>query len=178
MKFSILLTGTFVFIICLFLHIIIWRWRYPKKRNVALFLIFIIIPTICIIAIIGINYFIFLSEGIKSIHFATSDWLAVYLLHFALSLAYILSYPAVEAVSPSLSILLMLGASNHHGMLCEDLLHVFDDEVVLEPRIQDLIESGLVVKSDGYLTVTLHGSTFVKCFILLRHVLGLPIGKG
>ncbi len=113
-----------------------------------------------------------------SIVISTGDWLAVYLLHFALSSAYILSYPAIEAVSPSLAISLMIGDSNPQGVLYGDLLHVFDNEVVLEPRIHDLIEAGLIIKSNGYFMVTSRGITFVKCFILLRLLLGLPIGKG
>ena len=112
------------------------------------------------------------------IPFTPTEWSAVYLFHFTLSFAYILSYPAIEAVSPSLAILLMIGDSNLHGVVHEDLLHVFDDEIVLEPRIQDLIEAGLIIKSEDYLMATSRGSTLVKCFILLRRLLGLPIGKG
>ena len=108
----------------------------------------------------------------------STEWLAIYLFHLAFSSAYILSYPAVEAVSPSLVISLMVGDSNSQGVLHEELLHVFDDEVVLEPRIQDLIKAGLIVESNGYFMVTPCGATFVKCFILLRQLLGLPIGKG
>ena len=112
------------------------------------------------------------------ISFTLGEWSAIYLLQFALSFAYILSYPAIEAVSPSLAISLMVGDSNPQGMLHEDLLHVFDEEIVLKPRIQDLIEAGLIIETNGYFTVTSRGITFVRCFILLRRLLGLPIGKG
>ena len=112
------------------------------------------------------------------IPFTLAEWSAIYLLHFALSFAYILSYPAIEAVSPSLVISLMIGDSKPQGMLHEDLVHVFGDEIVLEPRIRNLVEAGLIVETDGYFTVTSRGITFVKCFILLRRLLGLPIGKG
>lgn len=176
MKFSILLNGIFVFIGCLFIHIIIWRWRYPKKHIIALFLIFILLPFAFVIAYIGLGQFGFLPDNI--IFFSTEDWLAIYLLNFALSLAYILSYPAIEAVSPSLAILLIVGDSNANGAAHDDLLHVFDDEVVLEPRIHDLIVAGLIVESDGYLSIAPRGAIFIRCFILLRQLLGLPIGKG
>lgn len=72
----------------------------------------------------------------------------------------------------------MVGDSNPQDMLHEDLLHVFDDEIILEPRIQDLIEAELIIGTNGYFTMTSRGITFVKCFILLRRLLGLPIGKG
>lgn len=72
----------------------------------------------------------------------------------------------------------MIGDSIPHGVVHDNLLHVFDDEIVLEPRIQNLIEAGFIVESNGCFMVTHRGTTFVKCFILLRRLLGLPIGKG
>ena len=142
---------------------------------VVLFLLFILLPLFAIIGYMRLEWFGFLQPVIP---FTSTEWSAIYLFHFTLSFAYILSYPAIEAVSPSLAISLMVGDSNLHGVVHEDLMHIFDDEIVLEPRIQDLIEAGLIIKSDGYLMVTSRGIIFVKCFILLRRLLGLPIGKG
>lgn len=175
MKLSILLIGISIFLICLCLHIVIWRRRRPKRKVVVLLLLFILSPFLFITGYRGLEWFGFVPSIIS---FTTADWLAIYLLHFALSFAYISSYPAVEAASPSLAILLMIGGFNSQGIAHDDLLHVFDDEVVLEPRLKDLIEAGLIIKLGGYLIVTSRGSAFVKCFILLRRLLGLPIGKG
>ena len=175
MKFSVPLIGILTFSICLCLHILIWRWWCPRRRVVVLLSLFIILPLLFIIGYIVLECL----ECLPSIMpFTLAEWSMIYLLHFALSFAYILSYPAIEAVSPSLAISLMVGDSNPQGMLHEDLLHVFGDEIVLEPRIQDLIEAGLIIETNGYFTVTSRGITFVKCFILLRRLLGLPIGKG
>ncbi len=176
MNISILLSGILIFFICLCLHIAVWRWRYPKKHIIALFLIFIMFPLAFVIGYIGLGAFGFLPDNI--IFFSTADWLAIYLLNFVLSLSYILSYPAIEAVSPSLAILLIVGDSNPNGAVRDDLLHVFDDEVVLEPRLKDLIEAGFIAESNGFFMVTHRGVTFVRCFMLLRSLLGLPIGKG
>lgn len=175
MTFSILAASSLIFFICLCLHIVIWRWWHPKRRVVALFLLFIILPLLFIIGYVGLERLVVVPSVLS---FARVEWLSIYLFHLAFSSAYILSYPAIEAVSPSLAILLMIGDSIPHGVVHDDLLHVFDDEVVLEPRLKDLIEAGLIIKSADYLMVTSRGSTFVKCFILLRRLLGLPIGKG
>ncbi len=175
MSFSILLYGIMFFIICLCFHILIWRWWCPRRKVVVLLLLFTILPLLFIIGYIVMEYLEFLPSIIP---FTLAEWSAIYLLQFALSFAYILSYPAIEAVSPSLAISLMVGDSNPQGMLHEDLLHVFDEEIVLKPRIQDLIEAELIIETNGYFTVTSRGITFVKCFILLRRLLGLPIGKG
>ncbi|HBR16949.1 MAG: hypothetical protein A3G39_11030 [Deltaproteobacteria bacterium RIFCSPLOWO2_12_FULL_43_16] len=173
--FTILTTGIIIFVICLVLHIVIWRWWHPKRRVIALFLLFIILPLLFIIGYVGLERLVVVPSVLS---FTMAGWLSVYLFHFALASAYILSYPAIEAVSPSLAIVLMLGASNSQGIAHKDLLPLFDDETVLEPRIKDLMEAGLVTASDNYFTVTPRGMTLVQCFILLRRVLGLPIGKG
>jgi len=141
----------------------------------VLFLLFILLPFFFIIGYLGFGWFDFASSIIS---FTIIEWLAIYLIHFALASAYILSYPAIEAVSPSLAISLMVGDSNLHGVVHEDLMHIFDDEIVLEPRIRDLIEAGLIIESNGYFMVTHRGAKFVRCFMLLRRLLGLPIGKG
>ena len=174
MTFSILLAGTLIFIGCLCLHIILWRTCHPKKRFIALLCIFILLPMLFIGGYAGLSRLGFLS----AYSMTPTEWLAIYLFHLAFSSAYILSYPAIEAVSPSLAILLIVGDSNPNGAVHDDLLHVFDDEIVLEPRIHDLIEAGFIAESNGFFMVTHRGVAFVRCFMLLRRLLGLPIGKG
>ena len=107
-----------------------------------MFLLFIILPFLFIIGYIGFERLVVVPPVLS---FTTINWLSVYLLHFAFASAYILSYPAVEAVSPSLAIVLMIGGSNMQGIAHKDLLPLFDDETVLEPRIKDLMEAGLVM---------------------------------
>jgi predicted permease len=178
MEYHILLAGLLIFFACLFLHVIIWRWKYPRNRPTALLLIFIVLPSVFVVGYVVLEQLCIVPDTADIIPFTGIDWLAVYLLHFALSVAYILSYPAVEAASPSLALLLMLGDFKLQGILHDDLLHVFNDKIVLEPRIQDLVDSGLIAGSDGYFKVTTQGTVFINCFIFLRRLLGLPIGKG
>ncbi len=177
MNFTILPAGIIIFVICLVLHIFIWRWRFPHYRPVVLVTIFIIIPSMAGIVIAGLDWFGFI-PALNSINISHTDLLAVYLLHFAISAAYILSYPAVEAVSPSLAISLLIGDSGKRGVQYEDLAQYFSPKVLLQPRIKDLVEAGLITELNGYVSITPRGIIFVNCFILLRRLLGLPIGKG
>lgn len=176
MNYIVFLLGFVIFFFSLCLHVIIWRWFNPGKKIAFLLLIFIAIP-------VG-SYFVFsniihIDYKLSTVSVSGTDWMAVYMLHISLSLAYILSYPAVEAASPSLVILLMMDNSKEDGLVFNDLSNCFRDDMVLQPRIQDLINSGLIIEShDGYYRLTPRGITFVKCFILLRRLLGLPIGKG
>lgn len=105
------------------------------------------------------------------------DGAAVLLLHFALSSAYILSYPAVEAISPTLAIALFLGNSDTASVY-EELAMIFPDESILTPRIIDLIEANLVRRNNETLSLTLRGRILVNSFIAFRSFIGLKEGRG
>ena len=101
-----------------------------------------------------------------------------YLLHYVLSLAYILSYPAAQASSPSLTIMLIIKRSMPQGVTKEDISSFLRNQS-LENRISDLISENLVrEKKDGRLEATKKGHLLLKMFIFFRKVYGLPVGKG
>lgn len=178
MNSSILFAGFAIFFACLLLHVVIWRWRYPKYRPTALVFIFIVLPPALALVYLGAER-LGLLPGVGSIaSLSITDCLAIYLLHFALSTSYILSYPAAEAVSPSLMILLMIGDSKSSGLLRDDLLLCFDDGDLLQPRIKDLIEAGWIVESEGSLRATSRGAIILSFYALLYRLLGMPGGKG
>lgn len=178
MGFSSLLAGFLIFFICLLLHLVIWRWRYPRNRPAALVLIFIVLPPALTFGCWGVERLGLLPGADSILLLPITAWLGIYLLHFALSTAYILSYPAVEAVSPSLVILLMVGDSKSSGLPYDEMLRCFDNKELLHPRIKDLIEAGWVVESDGSFSVTFRGGVVLLFYTFLFRLLGIPRGKG
>lgn len=155
------------------IHIFVWRFAFPKSRPTALLFIFIILPSAFFILYV-VSIKLRLIQYIFGLSFY--EWIAAYLLHLVLSCAYILSYPAVEAFSPSLAIILLIGDSQ--GVLYEDLAKSLKKDVLLEPRIKDLFEAELVKRDGDYIVITSKGRALVKSFIFLRTFLGLSEGKG
>ena len=100
------------------------------------------------------------------------------LLHIALSLAYIQIYPASQAASPSLKILLLVKESMPVGMTENEIQTCFNPKELLEARIQDLVDSGLVRQTDDKLELSPCGYGLVLPFIVLRKLLGLQAGQG
>lgn len=141
-------------------------------------LIFIVLPPVLAFGCFGAGRLGLLPGVGSMILLPITDWLGIYLLHFALSTSYILSYPAIEAVSPSLIILLMLGNSKSSGLTYDDLLRSFDNKGLLQPRIKDLIEAGWVIESDGFLSVTFRGIIILLFYMFLFRLLGMSRGKG
>ena len=65
-------------------------------------------------------------------------------LHILFSLAYILSYPAIQALSPSLKIVRNIQAAMPRGLLREDLARILEADKPLNFCIDNLIEERLV----------------------------------
>lgn len=89
MNFSIFLIGILIFFACLLFPIVMWRWRYPKKHIVVLFLIFIMLPLAFVIGYIGLELLGFLPSMVNTIFSPMMDWVAIYLLNLALSCIYL-----------------------------------------------------------------------------------------
>jgi hypothetical protein len=163
-----------IFLACLFLHILIWRVRLPVRQIPLLGIIFIVLPLTVVIII-----YLFLGfsnvTGFRSL--SRTDLLAVFLLHFSLAGVYIFSYPAAQAISPSLKMLLYI-RSSRGGSTLEELLSGFDERELFEERIRDLIGESLVAEGPDGIELTFSGKRLVGVFIFIRRLLGLPIGKG
>lgn len=174
----VLTAGVLIFIICMGLHVLAWRRYHPRKEVVVLFLIFLVIPTAICAAGLGLDWFGLLPEEKGIIPITVFDWPLVFLLHFALAGAYILSYPAIQAVSPSLAILLVVESSAPQGLTYDELCSHFTAEDLLEARLLDLKDGRLAVESDGWFRLTWRGLLLVRFNRFLRALLGLPAVGG
>lgn len=171
MSCKVIAIPALAFFFCLLVHAVLWRVKYPKNRPVALISIFVLLPFAA-----GAAWALLSSYGIlPGPGFGTEEWLAAALLQLAFASAYIMTYPAFEALSPSLAIVLLVGSSN--GMKKEEL-RFFSDRELLEPRIKDLLDSGLVEAHGNALAITAKGRLLAGFFVFMRAFLGLGKGRG
>jgi predicted transcriptional regulator len=105
-------------------------------------------------------------------------FLQIYLLYGAVSLAYILSYPAAQAGSPSFIILAIIKSSMPRGITKDEIRSRCRDNKLFGSGIHDLVDENLVADKNGYLEVTKKGRMVLKFFAMLRKIFGLPAGKG
>jgi len=169
--FAIILPAL-LFLLCVFIHAALWRVRFPANRTAALFIIFVLLPFIA-----GALYALLASRGILwPPGLEKGEWLAAGLLQLAFASAYILTYPAFEALSPSLVIVLLAGDSG--GVAVKDLSGFFSGEALFAPRIKDLLDSRLARERGGVLFITAKGRLLAVFFVFMRSFLGLPKGGG
>lgn len=161
-----------VFVLCLLIHAALWRARFPKNRPAALFVIFVMLPLLAA----GACAFFLMAGFLPDTVLSGGELFAAAMLQLAFAFAYILTYPAFEALSPSLVIILLVGS---RGSISKDELSgLFSDEAIFEPRIKDLLDSGLARSAGGVLRVTGKGRVLAVFFTLMRSFIGLSKGGG
>lgn len=161
----VLITGIVTFLICLSLHIIWWRYRHPKNDIFALILVFFLVPAIFVVAA-------------YILHIPLINLLSIILLHTALSCAYIMSYPAVQAKCPSLNVMLIVSRAMPHGVTKEEIKQQLGDDALLDISIQKMTEEGFTKEIDNMIIPTRFGNIIASFFIVFRSLLGIEHGKG
>lgn len=145
--------------VALVLHVLVWRGLAPRRQLPWLFGIMLGVP--CVI-------WAFLPHDVRAFVVATS-----------LALAYIQTYPAAQARSPSLMI---LGAARRLGrrgcVTRADLAAAVRADMSLDIRFSDLDRERLLVPTDGGLRLTLPGRLLAMAFVTLRRSLNLGPGAG
>lgn len=168
MRPEIIIYGFILFFVCLIIHALIWRVKIPTNDALALFIIFLAIPSLTLlVAMIGMKDFtsrIALTEAL--------------LLHISLSLIYIASYPAAQAVSPSLNILLIIGASENKRMKAEDIFNHCSRSRIVTDRVDDLIAYKLISRKGDRFEIKPLAGFIISIFAAYRKILGLPAGGG
>jgi hypothetical protein len=166
MSLAVLVLGIAIFLLCLLLHILLWRSLRPQKHIPALLAIFFGAGALLVfLAASGLNL-------------SHADAFAVLLLHVAISCGYIQLYPASQADSPSVIILSAVQDAMPQGLSESELQALIQTKNAFQGRVDDLVFSGLVADKNGTLSLTDRGRAFILPFMIYRRLLGIPEGKG
>ena len=134
----------------------------------GLFSIFLVVPTAVALLILAAGAVVPEARMPDALEVA-----AVLLLHLALSSAYIQSYPAAQAMAPSLEIAYAVRRSMPRGLSREELLARLNTGALVQERVEDLVADRLVrVEGDRYF-LTPASAGLIRFFLGLRALLGL-----
>ncbi len=161
---SVLISGSLLFAIALSLHLAVWRLHYPRNPIKALIFLF---GAVILLGII----FLFLYASYTSL-----QYLHIVLLFFSLFICYLITYSAIEANSPSLVIVSRIARAGKEGLPFERIKESLGNDLLIEPRLRDLVEARLVDLSGLTYKINEKGRLFVLPFVVFRNFLGL--GKG
>lgn len=100
------------------------------------------------------------------------------LIYLLLASAYVQTYPAFQEDIPSFKILLSLKSSTSGALSEKQIVDMLADDDLLTDKIQDLVDDGLVSRTDNHLKVTRTGQLLSFFFLSYRSWLGLESGNG
>jgi hypothetical protein len=171
---KVLLFGSALFALAFLAHIILWKVRLPRRQIKAILQIFF--GTL----LLGLVFLHYASPSFGLLGQAAPEKLFEYMhicLYFvSLTLAYMITYTGIEADSPSLVMVMRIAGAGRDGLVREDFERAMSDELLVIPRVRDLVLDKMVrLEGDKYL-LTPKGILFARIFIFYRALLNAPKG--
>jgi len=161
MRLVVLLAASVSVALAFSLHVAWWRWRRPKADIGAILALFLVAPAVVYAALAAWPAL------------TVPEWVAAYVLHAAVSSAYVQTYPATQARSPTLSILVAVGRAPE-GLDRDEITAALSRSGLVGERVEDLQRNALVRLEGERLVLTPPGKVLARAFGAYRGWLGLP----
>lgn len=165
MTLTVLIYGVGLFFAALAMHILLWNLCRIRKEILWLVVVFMAVPLMALVMLCVIGY---LDVTLAA---------AIGLLHTALAVVYVQTYPALRDEIPSIQILRRVH-SQTNGLSREDILDQLAGARLLEAKVEDLENDAFVTSDKGILRLTVAGTFLAVTFGLYRQLLGIKSGKG
>ena len=149
-------------------HLVWWRVALPRRQRAVLLGLFLIggLALAPVVALL----LVWLGFGTLS----AVQWLNVGLAVLAFALAYVVTYSALEADSPTLSLVRHIAAAGAGGVSEEELCEFMASRPFVGARLSALVEEGMVHEREGSIHLAEHPYTLFRMVLLHREkVLGL-----
>ena len=163
-----------IFSVSLAIHLVLWRIYVPKTGVRALLKIFFgtLITAILLLYIAS-------AASVSFRHIAPdniAEYIHICIFFTAMALSYIITYVAIEADSPSIVMIMKISGAGPEGLPKKELRRALTDDLLIKPRIEDLLNDKLILTDRDRYRLTSKGSRFVCPFIMYRKLLGLQKG--
>jgi hypothetical protein len=171
---AIFICGICLFLLAISVHALACR-VFKSKRPTKL-LLSISFWTLCIgLLMIWLVQFLF-KTPFSILAFDVLGYINITLFFFPLLCAYTITFSAVEADSPSLVMILAIAQAAPAGLSEDDFYLLVNDEVLIKPRLKDLLKDKMAYLDGTRYKITTRGKYFVHLFVIYRNLLGLQKG--
>lgn len=163
----VLLSGLFA------LHLVWWRLALPRRQRAVLLLLFlgggfVLAPLVA--WLVG-------SLGFAPLSWV--EWLNVALAVVAFALAYVVTYSALEADSPTLTLVRHIAAAGRGGLAEVELGELMASRPFVGARLTALVDEGMVYEKENRILLADHPYTLFRLVLFHREkVLGLSSHGG
>jgi MFS family permease len=149
-------------------HLAWWRVALPRRQRAVLMALFLVGGAVLAPAVA----FLCAKAGLEPL--SLIQWLNVGLALVAFTLAYVVTYSALEADSPTLSLVRHIASSGAEGVREEELRIFMASRPFVGARLTALVEEGMIHEREGRIHLADHPYTLFRLVLLHRErVLGL-----
>lgn len=163
-----------VFVLALAAQVVIWRWRRPGGQYAALLALHVAAVVAATAAFVAAPSLA--PAAARALPLTLFEYANFLVLYVALLVAYATTFSAVQADSPTMSILLRVEDAGGRGVSRQDLLAALTDQILVIPRIDDLVTGGLVRREAGRYVIGSRGALFAGVIASYRGLLGMERG--
>lgn len=156
---KVLFSAVGLFLFSFLAHLIIWKVRLPRQQIKALLMIFG-----ATLALWAIAFGPRSGELGEIVHVA--------LFYGSISLCYVITYSAIEADSPTLSLIRHVDTSGRHGISSKEVHEFLEGRPFIKARMAALIHDGLLREENGRYFVAGRGSPFFRLILAFRRLYG------
>ncbi len=169
---KVLVFGLSLFGLAFILHLAIWKIRLPERQVKTMLQIFFATLTAGILALWNAPplFEIFGISPPDNIW----EYLHICLMFVSLTLAYMITYSALEADSPSLVMVMSINSAEPWGLDKKRFEELMSDDILIMPRIRDVILDRMVYMDGGKYRLTPKGVLIARIFIFYRNLINAP----
>lgn len=150
------------------IHLVWWRVRLPRRQRAALLGLFVVGG----ILLSPAAAWVVQAVGLPGLSWI--QWLNVALGVLAFALAYVVTYSALEADSPTLSLMRHIGEQGEAGAGTGELAAFMGRRPFVAARLSALMEEGMLVEDAGRYRLAQHPYLLFRLVLFYRGaVLGL-----
>ncbi|MBU1727293.1 MAG: hypothetical protein KJ880_06670 [Candidatus Omnitrophica bacterium] len=166
-----LLIDLILFVVAFLLHVVSCRLFKSSNHSKNLIAIFFFVLCTGLVIFGDIGFAVWGERLVWPI-----GYIYACILFFSLTASYLITFSAIEAESPSIMITLKVAQAGPCGLIISKLFETLNDDVLLKPRINDLVNEKLVYESEGKYKLTKRGTLFIRIVIFYRDL--ICVGKG
>ena len=168
---TILFWGSALFISAFLIHLVLWKIRLPKRQTKTILQIFFAVLIIGILVLCNLPDSPVFWGITPPVSFA--EYIQISSFFISLTLAYMITYSALEADSPSLVIVTTIANSGPSGLDKKCFDELMNDNVLVKPRVRDLLLNKMVEMDEDRYVLTPKGALFARIFIIYREMMNV-----
>ena len=167
----LLFWGVALFFIAFLIQLLFWKVWFPRRQAKTLLVLFFTT------FIFGFVWILTLSPALPSLGIYPpqhiEEYLHIGLFYWVFTMAYLITYSAVEVDSPSLIMTMAIHKAGKKGLPVNVFKKSMTDEILVIPRVNDLVHDKIAILENNIYKLSFKGIVLAKIFNSYRSLLRL-----